>query len=194
MTPRRSSLSLAARKGPFHALIVSDSLGAAYLLPVSVQRDTVLALTEARPLDGLPPTKVAWVSLGSGDVDALLVTFDHRFEGVVGTLLLAIRGPRLEVVYRDEETSCQPAELRDIDGDGREELVSYVGDPSAGDCGDDCHIDFWKRFTMTPAWVRVQRWDGSAWVTLEREVGSFYAELATMYEQMQQWLETVSDA
>lgn len=135
------------------------------------------------------PASVRWVELGGDSIDALVITFDDPIEGSVGSVVYHVSDGTLIRTYADGIDSCRPGDLRDLDGDGRPELITHVEDPSGGDCGDECHLELWERFETAPAWVRVYRWKDSEWTPAEAEFPGFYADLARRYERVQRWLD-----
>jgi hypothetical protein len=127
--------------------------------------------------------------LGGTKVVGLQVTFADIMEGSIGTLVyLFSTRRRLEIAYRDPADVCAPAELRDVDADGRPELLAYLADPSGGDCGSPCHVDLWNRFHLPPAWVQVRRWTGKTFAPSEVGYASFYRNLAVRYDSVSRWL------
>jgi hypothetical protein len=187
----RRGLALAdivAHRDEYYAVIGQRGADSArYLVALELVRDSVTLLREPDNVGTYDPTDVRWVSLGDSVVDGLLVSYDIPLEGVVGTTIFALARGRLMRVFHDDKLVCKPAELRDLDGDGRPELLAYVGDP-AENCGDLCHTDLRDRFDMVPAWVAVLRWTGTAWIQAERHYPAFYRQLALTYDQIDTWL------
>lgn len=179
---------VAARREGYYAVIATEVDGQArFLLPLRVQGDSVAPLHEPMPIEEYDPQHVEWQALQSSTVDALLITDDLPAEGWVGTSMYRLDS-KLSLAYTDEDYTCRPAEMRDVDGDGKPELISYVEDPSQGDCVSECHIDLEDQFDLEPAWVRIHRWTGRQWEPAERQFPSFYRSLADQYEQVDRWL------
>ena len=161
---------------------------ASELLVVRVVRDSVVPLQAGRQIVGGGPTVMRWIPLRGLAGRALVTSFDNQTENVIGTVIFGDTGTGLSTIYADSGTACAPAEMRDLDGDGEPELISYREDPSGGDCGEPCHIAIRERFRMAPAWVRIDSWDGKRWVPAERRHRAFYARLSRTYEAMDRWL------
>lgn len=161
-----------------------------HLLFLRVQLDSVVSLLD--PIEvGFRghPNETRWVGLRGEEIDGLLITYNNLFEGLIGTVIFELVSDTLRRIYVNPRDSCRPAELRDLDGDGNAELVSYVEDPLGGDdCTSNCHLDLWSQFYMMPEWIRIQRWNGEEWVTVEREFPAFYRELADTLQAIDRWL------
>jgi hypothetical protein len=162
-------------------------------LVIRVVADSVSILQRTRDIGGSEPNHIQWIHFHGLRGDALVLSFDSPVEGSVGTVMYGDTGDgSLSRIYTEEATTCAPAELRDLDGDGEPELISYQEDPSAGDCDSPCHIAIKKHLNMIPAWLRVKRWDGKGWVGAERQHPAFYAELARRYEALDTWVRSDS--
>jgi hypothetical protein len=138
----RSGLTIgrvvAANAGSY-ALIVSRPPEPDLLLAVIRVRDgAVHTVGRALSVGQYYPTRATWIALDGRNMNALVYTDDHPAEGWVGTMVFRVEGDSLRLVYHDPDNTCQPAELRDLDGDGRHELLAYVADPAGGDCGNEC--------------------------------------------------------
>jgi hypothetical protein len=161
--------------------------GGRYILLVRVQDDSVILLHEPMELGILPEPDLRWLSLDRDGLNGVVMSIFDPFEAV-GTGIFELENDTLRRIYADGNI-CQPAELRDVDGDWQLELVSYVEDPLDGqDCAHFCHIDLWGRFHMMPAWVRIQQWNGEEWVSVERKLPIYYRGLARRYQMMDRWL------
>ena len=187
---RLAVLRIVAQSEPYYAAIASDSAGGRYLIAVEIRNHRIVPLQEPRLLGQDEPTSVQWISLGRPTVDALSMTFDERFEGIVGTVIFSLSSHgTLRQIYADGEGVCRAAEVTDLDRDGRAELLSYVEDPSTGDCGDECHISISDHVGVSaPAWVRIQQWNGEAWIDVSQNFSAFYGRLADVYEELDRWL------
>jgi hypothetical protein len=132
---------------------------------------------------------VTWTSLSGRALDGLSVTFNETTEGVVRTEIYFDTGRTLRKVYEDPVGVCRPAALRDVDANGRYELVTVEN--SVGDCRDECHEDLEARFEIIPGWVGVLRWTGSEWKRADQEFPWFYRQLAANLQVALQWVEAV---
>lgn len=137
---------------------------------------------------------VMWVSLGSRVFDGLVVTMNYPTEGVVRTEVFHLVDRRLVPVYQDPSPSCRSAQLRDLDADGKYELVVYRRDSLAGVCEDPCHSVLESRFGVTPDWPSVHSWTGDKWVLAENQHPWFYAQTAANYQVLRRWLEESSSS
>ncbi|HEY0021623.1 MAG TPA: hypothetical protein VGB24_01905 [Longimicrobium sp.] len=105
-------------------------------------------------MENYAPQRIGFLSLGGSGTDAFFYTHDIPVEGVIGTAVYAIQADSMVMTYGSEEDNeCRPAAIRDVNGDGRMELVTYTRDPSDGDCGSECHLDIDEQFGMGPQWV-----------------------------------------
>lgn len=171
----------------FYAVIArGDSAGTdLVLVALRLLSDSLIPLEHPLSVGEYGPTLVRWVKLGGSEVDGLLITHDHRSEGIIGTAVYAITaGWKLRLSFADGSDVCKPAELRDLDADGKPELLSYPEDPSGGDCTSDCHLELAERFQMNPSWVQVWKWTGVRWAPAERDFPQFYRDLARRYQEL----------
>lgn len=183
-----SLVEIADARENYYVVIASHLLhGGRYLLTLK-SRDSVVALAEPADLGPERPSLIRLESFDGSDVDGLIVTWDSPVEGDVGTVVWAINGERLVPVYTDGEGACRPAFLRDLDRDGRHELITHLGDPSELDCGDDCHLALWQELRATPAWTSVLAWSGDSWVAAEERFPRFYEQLAGHYQRAHEWV------
>jgi hypothetical protein len=98
------------------------------------------------------------------------------------------------MTYRDSTAVCRPAEVTDLDGDGRAEVIAYGEDPAKGACMSACHLKLEEKFGLQPVWLDVLGWNGTTW---KPRVGSFrdyYRKLAEKYQQAADWLADSADA
>lgn len=183
-------LKILATRGSYYAVSVEDTAASQpYVLLLQVRDDTITFLLNPIALEwfGLPDTG-GWIALEGQEVNAVFLSFEDIVEGIVGTRVYGLAGDTLAQVYRDG-TVCRPAEFRDLDRDGRYELLSYIDDPLDGQfCAHPCHLVLLEKFDIVPAWVVVQRWNGEAWVLAEREFPDFYRDLAQRYTEVDEWL------
>jgi hypothetical protein len=188
-------IEVAAHEGSNYAAIAEHtSSGARKLLMLSVRDNTVTPLHPPLDLGEYAPSLVQWHRLSGGRTDAVAVTFDYPEVAEVGTLVLTAQGQGLVRSYVDADPTCKPAEVRDLDGDGRGELLSYTGDPSGGDCATECHLALRERFNFAPAWVQVYSWSGQSWEPAAEKYPEFYRQLANRYEEVATWVEEQSGA
>jgi len=141
-----------------------------------------------RLLDSLSadPERIEWHALGADHV--LQVTFDDRVEGDVGTFLFAVSDTGVRNIL-PEPAQCRPQELYDVDGDGELELLSYVESLVGYDCNHPCFVMLESRFEIPASWVTIDRWDGTEWVSVEREMRAFYRRLQGVYHRMGVWVD-----
>src|SRR5439155_14533598 len=125
---------------------VTASPSSKYLITLRTAGDSFQVVGQPQEVGDAFPDSVRLVALAGRSVDGLVVTFDNRLEGVIGTAVYQISDRSLRLIFRDGRAACAPAELKDLDRDSTPELVSYTDDPSSGDCGDPCHLDLWRRF------------------------------------------------
>lgn len=140
-----------------------------------------------------PFPKVQWLMLGTDSVDGVAFTLDNRAEGSVFTRVLNRDGPALREVFADKNPVCRPAELKDLDRDGRPELIAHETDAASGDCMSPCHQVLEERFDVQPAWINVYAWRGN-WQGADSLFPSFYRDLAGRYERVAKWLAAAPDA
>ena len=183
--------SVVAESGPYVAALVRRHSDQALHL-VALRRDpsSVTLLHDPEPMmEGYPPHRVDWLRLDDSGTVALLYTHDLPVEGVIGTVVYSVVSDSLARTFRSEPNECKPADVRDLDGDGHPELVIYTQDPSGGQCGSECHLELGERFGIGPQWAAVHRWTGTRWQLDEAAFPGFYADLATRYRSVQQWLD-----
>lgn len=138
-------------------------------------------------LEGVLPQRLGWIVLAEGDT---MFTYSHDVpvEGLVSTIASVVRGDSLELVYYDRGTVCRASEFRDLDGDGRLELMAYSEPLSAGDCSSRCSLALGDRFPLALHWVTIHRWSASTWVPAEGGFPRFYRELAGVYDSAAAWI------
>jgi hypothetical protein len=178
----------AHREQYFAVFGVTASTSSKYLITLRAAGDSFQLVGQPQEVGDVFPDSVRLVALAGRGVDGLVVTFDNRLEGVIGTVVYEISDRSLRLIFRDGPDACAPAGLKDLDGDSTLELVSYTDDPSSGDCGDPCHLDLWHRFKIVPGWIRIQRWTGDQWVNVEAKHASYYRDLADQYERVARWV------
>ncbi len=174
--------------GDFHRFAVltkSSPRCHKHLIVLQVERDSV----RPEAIDDIScckPDVLRWTFLEGLRGRALIVSFNNPIEGAIGTFIYGDTAQgRLWKLYHNGKDSCAPAELRDMDGDGEPELISYHDDPSEGDCDSDCHLAISERFHSPPNWIQVDRWNGRQWVPAGRR--DFYQNLASRYRDMDSW-------
>lgn len=145
-------------------------------------------------IGGKEATTIEWKTVAHLNGPALEVIVDEPAEGWVWTTVYGDAGRGLSPIYSDQPKVCAPARLRDVDGDGDAELLSYQEDPASGDCAEPCHEAIATRFGTVPAWVGMQNWDGRAWVSTERKHPAFYRAAAKTYRSMDAWLKQGGDS
>lgn len=184
-----------AANAALYALIVSRPPETDLLLSVIRVRDGVVhPVGKVLSVGQYYPTSATWIALDGREKNALVYTDDYPAEGWVGTMVFRVQGDSLGLVYREPDDTCHPAELRDLDGDGRYELLAYVADPAGGDCGNECYLDLREHGRMIPSWVEVHAWNGDRWQKTERPVGEFYRGLAERYGRTATWVESSAGA
>ncbi len=158
-------------------------------VPVVQVADSFAIMHEPWQFGSWDPVAVRWLSFGGDATDGLIITFDDPFEGILGSHTFRIDGRHLMATHHDGGDSCRPAELRDLEGDGKTELIWYTEDPSGGDCASSCHFALrGDRFDLTAGWVNVSEWSGQEWVGAEARYPDFYADLADRYRAIGDWL------
>jgi len=162
------------------------------LMVIERQRDS-LAFVEHQPIlfSPGPDVDVQWITVSPASGVMLKVTRDNSVEGPRITKLYRIVKRQLVKVYGDSlPTGCKPAEVRDLNGDGSLELISYVDNPSHQHCTNMCQFVMRQAFGMPVAWARISEWsdEQEQWVVSEQEFPSFYAELADLYDQLHAWV------
>ena len=181
-----------AQKGRYFAVLTEQN-GTFYVAPVHAD-STISFLGDPLHIGDLAPQQTNWFGFDTNTISGLAVTFNAPIENIVGTALYAVSANRLTKVFTDAKGTCRPAELKDLDADGRLELISYTEDPSKTDCGDQCHVVMSQQIDMTPAWVGIHHWTGSDWQDASYHFRSFYAELGHAYEKLARWLSDSNDA
>lgn len=181
-----SAVSALGRSGPHLAVTARHADGRLHVAALR-RTDGGYVLLGADPLmENVPPQRVAWPSLSG--VPAFAYTHDLPTEGVVSTLVYQVTGDSLHRVYGDPGAVCRPAELRDLDGDGTPELVTYPEEASGGDCSSECHLALRERFGMGPHWTSALRWNGRVWQPAEERYPAFYGQVAERYRQARRWM------
>lgn len=182
--------SIAAERGPYIAALAQNERdGKLYLFPLRQTEGSFILLGGPdEMMEGYRPQRVEWLSLNNGPVDAFMYTHDIIGEGVIGTAIYAVRQDSLWLLHQPKGYECRPAVLRDVDGDGRPELLEFTEDPSRGDCGSLCHFALDGKFGMGPHWVTIYRWTGERWERAEEAYPEFYAQLAARYRMIHRWL------
>lgn len=180
---------LVARRGSNYAAILKEHItGRDHVVALRVLEDSLVELHKPMVLGDYPPSELNFYHLGRDSLLALIITFDSRIEGVVGSVIFGIDGANLTKIYNEEQGSCRPAKIRDLNEDGEFEVLSYVEDPSNGDCGDPCHFRLWDRFGVVPGWVRILAWRDRGWTDVSSTFPDFYRDLAEDYEHVLAWI------
>jgi hypothetical protein len=184
---------IAATKNGFHAVIARrEAVQLRQLFPLRVRNGSVELLHDPIPLSGIGPSSVEWVEVSGQSVDGLIITFNYSEVAEVGTVVFSLREPGLVQTYVDENPTCRPAELRDLNNNGQLELLTYMEDPSGGDCATECHLALQATFGVAPAWVEVRRWTGSEWEIASHRYPSFYRDMAKKYTEIDRWLQSAA--
>ena len=175
-----------AQQGVFFAVLAEQD-GTLFVLAI---RDSSKASFVGDPIavGEVEPAAAKWFALDGRGVTGLAVTMNDAVENTVGTALYAVKGARLVNIYADSLPTCRPAELRDLSGDGRLELLVYQEDPAGNDCNDPCYVLIAAKLDMTPAWVGVLHWTGSAWEDVSAQFPAFYGALAVQLDSLGKWL------
>jgi hypothetical protein len=183
-------MKIQARADRFFAILAGrDALPSSQeLLLVRIESGRGHLLAEPDSIAEFTPTFSRWIALrptGKG----FLYTLDYPSEAVVGTVVYVPQGDVMQRLVADS-TACRPTELSDANGDGAEDLVSYVDDPSNQNCVSSCHFAMREQTGAEPAWVTVRSWNGSAWALDTLRTRSFYARWARQYARAAAWLAT----
>ena len=183
--------SVVAERGPYVAVLARrDADSSLHLVALRRTRASPTVLGRPDPMmEGYPPESVRWLSLGGSETDALLYTHNIPSEGVIGTVVYTLLPDTMVLTFEPGADECRPGEVRDVDGDGRPELLAFTEDPSRGYCGSECHIEITEVFGAGPHWVDVYRWNGTGWIRENRAFPAFYARLGRQYRAIQEWLD-----
>lgn len=166
-----------------------------YVAAVRVRGNSAAFLVAPEQLE-LPSAlpEVKWGRLTPTPTKVLMYRYDAAVEGLADAKIHVIRDGRVVSTTTDSDVVCVPAELRDVNGDGIVELVSYPEDPLQRNCANQCQSMLWREFEIEPAWVRVRAWEGDHWSDAGRRHAAFYAELARRYARAAEWLATGAGA
>lgn len=181
-----------AQRGPYGALLGTGPGNVPVLLIVRLY-DSLEFVADALPLEPTDPRPTAlWLTVNG--TDAVAFTFDAPVEGPVATLVLVRQATSFRLTYQDTAAVCRPAQVMDLDGDGRAELIAHAEDPTKGSCMTECHLKLEEKFGIQPAWVEVLSWNGTAWEPGAGRFPDYYRRLAEKYQRVAGWLADSADA
>lgn len=159
----------------------ADSTGAAV---VAVRRSGggIARIGTAIPLEFYEPFPSAmWFELGPRSPLGLSTTYFAPVEGVMWTGVYVVQGGELKRTFGDAGGTCKPAELRDVNGDGIVEVVSYTESSMDFACDDECLETLRRVADVEPAWVEILQWSGASWEPSRSIPADFWRSLAQKY-------------
>lgn len=181
--------STIAQSGDYYAL-AAKGLTAEYIVLARNTEDTIELIGELieipKVINRYP--EVEWFSVGAEPNDYLRFTKDDVVQGETATQLFRIEAQELVSVYVDEEASCKPAQIHDLNGDGRVEIVSFVDVPARAVCSSICEMEIRERFGIAASWIRVWRWVAGSWIVAEEKFPEYYLDQAERYDRIVAWL------
>jgi hypothetical protein len=172
------------------AVVGGPDTGQRQLLLVRISNGGADLLHPPIPIDNFTPQVASWFRLPEPSDPAFLYTLNYPSAGVVTTEILVPSDGEYRSAFADGMGTCEPARLEDIDQDGEPELVTYVDDPSNGNCISECHIDLQERFGLSIAWVEIREWNGTDWAVSLMPNRAFYARLGDRYSAAAEWAST----
>lgn len=107
--------------------------------------------TLPHPLEAPPPNRFQVVG-PPRRWESVLIAYEYPTEGIVGASLLRISETSLQERFRDRAEACRAADVRDIDGDGKPELIEYVSAIDEGDCSTTCSLLLRDDLKVEPSW------------------------------------------
>ena len=179
-----------AREREDYAVVGGPDTGERSLLLVRIHADGVALLHSPRRIDNFTPQLASWFALPKSSGSGFAYTLDYPSEGFVRTEILVPSDGEYRIVFSDAMGTCEPAALDDVDQNGELELITYVEDPSNGNCISECHIDLHERFGLSIAWVELRVWNGEDWEASKSPNPAYYSRLADQYTRASEWAQT----
>lgn len=164
----------------------------AYVVVWDFGRDSATLIQPPIGIGNILPNRAEWRRDEGFERPTFSLVHNYPTRGVVGTQIWQVVEGRLDLVYRDEAV-CKPAQLRDVNGDAKVELIAFRGDTMNANEGCYhflCYEAAEQRFGVPPVWIAIYAWNGHSWNPKEREYATFYADLANKYSKAHQWLIT----
>jgi hypothetical protein len=168
--------------GQFPEDVNQDGIGRVReLMMLRVEKDSIRPIAPGEVIGRFTPKRAEWLA---DEAVGMLFTYtlDDVIEGAVMTRVFEIRGDRASVIYSDPENACVPATLRDIDADGRSELIVPTGRLACGTDAALCREQL-DSLSAPAGWPDVYRRISGKWELARTGVSAFYAQVAREFER-----------